>query len=88
MEWNYKKLERPIHFVYQVIERTMEADGQLLLVTRIEVQVFFTTLTCSVINETFQLYGLIQLKTDRVHLYTLRGEFMKYGFIISFHGFR
>lgn len=47
MEWTDKKLERPIHAVYQVIERTMEADGQLLLVPRVEVQVFFTTLACS-----------------------------------------
>ncbi|MFD1904178.1 hypothetical protein ACFSQ7_09105 [Paenibacillus rhizoplanae] len=28
MEWNDKKLERPIRVVYQVIERTMEAAGQ------------------------------------------------------------
>lgn len=29
------------------IERTMEADGQLLLVPQVEVQVFFPNLTCS-----------------------------------------
>lgn len=28
MEWTDKKLERPIRVVYQVIERTVEADGQ------------------------------------------------------------
>ncbi len=27
MEWTDKKLERPIRVVYQVIERTVEADG-------------------------------------------------------------
>lgn len=46
MEWTDKKLERPIRVVYQVIERTVEADGQILLVPKIEVQVFFTTLRC------------------------------------------
>jgi hypothetical protein len=47
MAWTDRKLSRPIRVVYQVIERTMTADGQLLLVPEIEVQVFFTTLTCS-----------------------------------------
>ncbi|WP_158000471.1 transposase [Paenibacillus dendritiformis] len=46
MEWTDKKLERPIRVVYQVIERIVEADGQILLVPKIEVQVFFTTLRC------------------------------------------
>lgn len=45
-KWTDKKLERPIRVVYQVIERTVEADGQILLVPKIEVQVFFTTLRC------------------------------------------
>lgn len=39
-------MERPIRVVYQVIERIVEADGQILLVPKIEVQVFFTTLRC------------------------------------------
>lgn len=46
MEMTDKKLERPIRVVYQVIERTVEADGQTLVVPKIEVQVFFTTLRC------------------------------------------
>lgn len=46
MEWTDKKLERPIRLVYQVIERTVEADGQILLVPKIEVQVFFTKVRC------------------------------------------
>ncbi len=47
MTWTDKNLKRPIRVVYQVIERTIEANGQLLLVPEIDVQVFFTTLTCS-----------------------------------------
>ncbi|AHV99485.1 hypothetical protein [Paenibacillus sabinae] len=54
--WTDKKLKRPIRAVYHVIERTMEADGQLLLTPRIEAQVFFTTLTCSP-WQVLQLYG-------------------------------
>ena len=46
MEWTDKKLERPIRLVYQVIERTVEADGQILLVPKIEVHVFFTKVRC------------------------------------------
>lgn len=47
MEWNDRKLNRPIRVVYQVIERTIEASERLLLVPEIEVHIFFTTLDCS-----------------------------------------
>lgn len=47
MVWEDKKLLRPIRVVYQVIERTMEADGQILLTPSVEAQVFFTTLHCA-----------------------------------------
>ncbi|USG65756.1 transposase [Brevibacillus ruminantium] len=47
MIWEDKKLLRPIRVVYQVIERTMEADGQILLTPSVEAQVFFTTLQCA-----------------------------------------
>lgn len=37
---------KPVRLVYQVIERTAERDGQLLLVPKIEVALFWTTLDC------------------------------------------
>jgi len=47
MVWEDKKLKRPIRVVYQVIGRTVEADGQTLLAPSVEAQVFFTTLQCA-----------------------------------------
>lgn len=37
---------KQVQLVYQVIERTAERDGQLLLVPEIELNLFWTTLTC------------------------------------------
>jgi hypothetical protein len=37
---------KPVRLVYQVIERTMERDGQILLVPSIEMSLFWTTLAC------------------------------------------
>lgn len=38
---------KPVQQVYQIIERTAERDGQLLLVPEIELNLFWTTLTCT-----------------------------------------
>ncbi|KRE28949.1 IS1380 family transposase [Paenibacillus sp. Soil522] len=37
---------KPVQLVYHVTERTAERDGQLLLVPEIELNLFWTTLTC------------------------------------------
>ncbi|MCZ8517752.1 transposase, partial [Paenibacillus filicis] len=47
MSWNDKKLIRPIRGVYRVTERTIEADGQILLTPIVEAEVYWTTLSCA-----------------------------------------
>jgi len=39
--------ERPLRQVFQVIERTIDRDGQLLLIPELEVNVYWTSLTCA-----------------------------------------
>lgn len=39
-----EELEQPVRMVYQVIERTMEANGQLLLAPDVEIACFWTSL--------------------------------------------
>ncbi|MNR52570.1 hypothetical protein D3C85_1724310 [compost metagenome] len=47
MIWNDKKLLRPIRVVYRVTERTIEADGQILLTPIVDAEVYWTTLQCA-----------------------------------------
>ncbi len=42
-----KGLDQPIRLIYHVIERTILKNGQVLLVPEIEVDMYWTTLTCS-----------------------------------------
>ncbi|NOU66083.1 hypothetical protein GC096_18770 [Paenibacillus sp. LMG 31461] len=46
MTWNDKKLVQPIRAVYHVTERTIEADGQILLTPTVDAEVYWTTLVC------------------------------------------
>lgn len=47
IEFKEKGFDRPLRQVYQVIERTSDPDGQMFLVPEIEVNVFWTSLTCT-----------------------------------------
>lgn len=47
IEFKEKGFERSLRQVYQVIERTSDRDGQMFLVPEIEVNVFWTSLTCA-----------------------------------------
>jgi hypothetical protein len=47
MTWTDKKLVRSIRAVYRVTERTIEADGQILLTPIVEAEVYWTTLVCA-----------------------------------------
>jgi hypothetical protein len=47
IEFKEKGFEHPLRQVFQVIERTIDKSGQMLLVPEIEVNVFWTSLTCS-----------------------------------------
>jgi hypothetical protein len=47
IEFSEKGFDRPLRQVFQVIERTIDRDGQILLIPDIEVNVFWTSLTCS-----------------------------------------
>lgn len=42
--WDIEKLDRKVRVVYQVIERTSRADGQIMLIPETEVQTFWTSL--------------------------------------------
>jgi len=42
--WDIEKLNRKVRVVYQVIERTSRADGQIMLIPETEVQTFWTSL--------------------------------------------
>lgn len=39
--------DRPLRQVFQVIERTIDRDGQMLLIPELEVNVYWTSLTCA-----------------------------------------
>lgn len=43
IEFPEKGFDRPLHQVFQVIERTIDQDGQMLLVPDIEVNVYWTS---------------------------------------------
>ena len=45
--WDVKGLDRKVRVVYQVIERTILANGQLLLIPELEVQTWWTSLDLS-----------------------------------------
>lgn len=66
-----KRLSKPVRMVFEVIERTIDKKGQLLLVPEIEVQVFLTSLPdpASVVIELYHAHGTMEqfhseLKTD------------------------
>jgi len=39
--------DRPLRQVFQVIERSIDRDGQLLLIPELEVNVYWTSLGCA-----------------------------------------
>lgn len=47
MEFPEKGFDRPLRQVFHVIHRTIDRDGQVLLIPEIEVSVYWTTLTCA-----------------------------------------
>jgi len=53
--WKPANYKEKVRIVYQVIERTISEDGQYLLATEIEVQNWWTSLTCSV-EDIIRLY--------------------------------
>jgi len=71
VNWNISNLDRKGRIVFQVIERTSRADGQLLLVPEIEVETWWTSLTHpeKTIIELYHNHGTCEqfhseLKTD------------------------
>lgn len=46
IEFTEKGFDRPLRQVFHVIERTIDRDGQMLLVPEIEVNVYWTSLRC------------------------------------------
>lgn len=66
-----KGLAKPVRMVFEVIERTIDKDGQILLVPQIDVQVFLTSLPdpASVVIELYHAHGTMEqfhseIKTD------------------------
>lgn len=66
-----KGLKEPVRMVFEVIERTIDKDGQILLVPTIDVDVYFTSLTdpASVIIDLYHAHGTMEqfhseIKTD------------------------
>jgi hypothetical protein len=45
--WGIKEFYRKVRIVYKVIKRTILADGQILLILNIEVQMWWTSLELS-----------------------------------------
>jgi hypothetical protein len=71
VNWSISNLDRKVRIVFQVIERTSRADGQLLLVPEIEVETWWTSLTHpeKTIIELYHNHGTCEqfhseLKTD------------------------
>lgn len=66
-----KGLDKPVRMVFEVIERTIDKNGQMLLVPQIEVQVFLTSLPdpASVVIDLYHAHGTMEqfhseIKTD------------------------
>jgi hypothetical protein len=66
-----KGLSEPVRMVFEVIERTIDKDGQMLLVPEIEVDVYLTSLpdAASVVIDLYHAHGTMEqfhseLKTD------------------------
>ncbi|ADG06901.1 IS1380 family transposase [Kyrpidia tusciae] len=66
-----KGLEKPVRMVFEVIERTMLSDGQILLIPQIEVSVYLTSLPDdpSVVIDVYHAHGTMEqfhseIKTD------------------------
>jgi len=54
--WNIKDLDRKVRIVYKVIERTISAKGEMLLIPDVEVQTWWTSLDASE-EEVINLYA-------------------------------
>ncbi|MCY0889029.1 MAG: IS1380 family transposase [Alicyclobacillaceae bacterium] len=66
-----KKLDKPVRMVFEVIERTIDKRGQMLLVPDIEVDVYLTSLpdAASVVIDLYHAHGTMEqfhseIKTD------------------------
>jgi predicted metal-dependent hydrolase len=66
-----KGLKEPVRMVFEVIERTIDKDGQILLVPMIEVDVYLTSLQdpASVVIDLYHAHGTMEqfhseIKTD------------------------
>jgi hypothetical protein len=86
-----KKLDKPVRMVFEVLERTIDKHGQMLLVPEIEVDVYLTSLpdAASVVIELYHAHGTMEqfhseIKTDLDAERLPSGKFPTHELILHF----